>query len=328
MLQAGVGAVVKVVAQGTGLLSRRITGRMATFERVLSNNQAAEELLASLREEFKALKNEKAMARIEELKVENAALRQQVEAARNKLIQLEVRNGKKQIPVPGQDASVDTTPAVTVKVEPKQEAAKPAAPAAKQSDEAKPPKEKKPKKEKPAAEPKPGAGGAVEEPPIDVGRLDMRVGKIVEVSRHPDADSLYLEKIDCGEPAPRTVISGLVKFIPIEEMKDRYCVVLCNLKPAKMRGILSEAMVMCASSPEKVEILAPPEGSVPGDLVHVEGYPRVPDAVMNPKKKIFETVAPDLHTNGELLACYKDKSFVVPGKGPVKAQTLKNVHVK
>lgn len=328
MLQAGVGAVVKVVAQGTGLLSRRITGRMATFERVLSNNQAAEELLASLREEFKALKNEKAMARIEELKVENAALRQQVEAARNKLIQLEVRNGKKQIPVPGQDASVDTTPAVTVKVEPKLEAAKPAAPAAKQSDEAKPPKEKKPKKEKPAAEPKPGAGGAVEEPPIDVGRLDMRVGKIVEVSRHPDADSLYLEKIDCGEPAPRTVISGLVKFIPIEEMKDRYCVVLCNLKPAKMRGILSEAMVMCASSPEKVEILAPPEGSVPGDLVHVEGYPRVPDAVMNPKKKIFETVAPDLHTNGELLACYKDKSFVVPGKGPVKAQTLKNVHVK
>lgn len=328
MLQAGVGAVVKVFAQGTGLLSRRITGRMATFERVLSNNQAAEELLASLREEFKALKNEKAMARIEELKVENAALRQQVETARNKLIQLEVRNGKKQIPVPCQDASVDTTPAVTVKVEPKQEAAKPAAPAAKQSDEAKPPKEKKPKKEKPAAEPKPGAGGAVEEPPIDVGRLDMRVGKIVEVSRHPDADSLYLEKIDCGEPAPRTVISGLVKFIPIEEMKDRYCVVLCNLKPAKMRGILSEAMVMCASSPEKVEILAPPEGSVPGDLVHVEGYPRVPDAVMNPKKKIFETVAPDLHTNGDLLACYKDKSFVVPGKGPVKAQTLKNVHVK
>ncbi|KAL9703260.1 hypothetical protein quinque_006778 [Culex quinquefasciatus] len=268
---------------------------MATFERVLSNNQAAEELLASLREEFKALKNEKAAARIEELKVENAALRQQV----------------------------DTTPAVTVKVEAKQEAA---AKPAKQADDAKPPKEKKPKKEKPAADSKPGA--AVEEPPIDVGRLDMRVGKIVEVSRHPDADSLYLEKIDCGESAPRTVISGLVKFIPIEEMKDRYCVVLCNLKPAKMRGILSEAMVMCASTPEKVEILAPPEGSVPGDLVHVEGYPRVPDAVMNPKKKIFETVAPDLRTNGELVACYKDSTFVVPGKGPVKAQSLKNVNVK
>lgn len=327
MLRAGFGGVVKVVTQGNGLLSRRITGKMATFERVLSNNQAAEELLASLREEFKALKNEKAIVRIEQLKVENAALRQQVEATRNKLIQLEVQNGKPQIPIPGQDASVDTTPAVVVKVEAKQEVAKSTTPA-KQADDSKPPKEKKPKKEKPAAEPKPGAAGATEEPPIDVGRLDMRVGKIVEVSRHPDADSLYLEKIDCGEAAPRTVISGLVKFIPIEEMKDRYCVVLCNLKPAKMRGILSEAMVMCASTPEKVEILAPPEGSVPGDLVHVEGYPRVPDAVMNPKKKIFETVAPDLRTNGELVACYKDKTFVVPGKGSVKAQTLKNVNVK
>ncbi|EDS26755.1 multisynthetase complex auxiliary component p43 [Culex quinquefasciatus] len=320
MLRAGFGGVLKVVSHRTGLLSRQTTGRMATFERVLSNNQAAEELLASLREEFKALKNEKAAARIEELKVENAALRQQVEAARSKLIALEVQNGKPQIAVPGQ---VDTTPAVTVKVEAKQEAA---AKPAKQADDAKPPKEKKPKKEKPAADSKPGA--AVEEPPIDVGRLDMRVGKIVEVSRHPDADSLYLEKIDCGESAPRTVISGLVKFVPIEEMKDRYCVVLCNLKPAKMRGILSEAMVMCASTPEKVEILAPPEGSVPGDLVHVEGYPRVPDAVMNPKKKIFETVAPDLRTNGELVACYKDSTFVVPGKGPVKAQSLKNVNVK
>ena len=40
----------------------------------------------------------------------------------------------------------------------------------------------------------------------------------------------------------------------------------------RMRGVLSEAMVMCASTPEKVEILDPPTGSVPGDRVIVEGY--------------------------------------------------------
>ena len=39
-----------------------------------------------------------------------------------------------------------------------------------------------------------------------------------------------------------------------------------------MRGIVSEAMVMCASTPEKVEILAPPAGAVPGDLVRVPGF--------------------------------------------------------
>lgn len=304
---------------------------MSALERVISNNKAAEELLQSLKDEFAALKNEKAVRRIQELKVENDALRKQVEAARQKLIELETKNGKKQIPVPGQASSVVDVSPVVVKVEPKVEAEQPAA-APQKAAEGKPQKEKKPKKEKPAAEAKgpapAGGAAAAEEPPIDVGRLDMRVGKIVEVSRHPDADALYLEKIDVGEANPRTIISGLVRFVPIEEMQDRMVVVLCNLKPAKMRGILSEGMVMCASTPEKVEVLAPPAGSVPGDLVHVEGFPRVPDAVMNPKKKIFETVAPDLHTNEQLVACYKEGAFVVPGKGQVVSQTLKNVHVK
>lgn len=83
---------------------------------------------------------------------------------------------------------------------------------------------------------------------ITPSRLDIRVGKIVEVSKHPDADSLYVEKIDLGEDKPRTIVSGLVNFIPIEEMQDRLVVVLCNLKPAKMRGIESQGMVLCAST--------------------------------------------------------------------------------
>lgn len=64
--------------------------------------------------------------------------------------------------------------------------------------------------------------------------------------QHPDADSLYLEKIDIGEEEPRTVISGLAGTVPLEEMRDRMVVMLCNLKPQKMRGIESQAMVMCA----------------------------------------------------------------------------------
>lgn len=43
-----------------------------------------------------------------------------------------------------------------------------------------------------------------------MSRLDFRVGKIVQVEKHPDADSLYLEKVDVGEANPRTVVSGLV----------------------------------------------------------------------------------------------------------------------
>lgn len=110
---------------------------------------------------------------------------------------------------------------------------------------------------------------------INVSRLDMRVGKIVDVKKHPDADALYVEQIDCGEEKPRTVVSGLVKFVPIEEMQNRLLVVLCNLKPSKLRGIVSEAMVMCASTPEKVEILSPPPNSLPGDRISFANYPGI-----------------------------------------------------
>jgi len=55
-------------------------------------------------------------------------------------------------------------------------------------------------------------------------------------------------------------------------MQDRLAVFMCNLKPAKMRGIMSQGMIMCASSPEKVEILLPPAGAQIGDKVKAKGY--------------------------------------------------------
>lgn len=179
-----------------------------------------------------------------------------------------------------------------------------------------------------------GKGGRGEEAaapdrPVDISRLDLRVGKIIEVDRHPDADALYVEKIDCGDPTgPRTVISGLVKHVPIEEMKDRLVVVLCNLKPAKMRGILSEAMVMCASTPEKVELLGTPPNVKPGDRVVFDNYPGEPDTQLNPKKKIWESVAPDIKTDDNGVATYKGVEFKVAGVDGQFKSNLKNVNIR
>ena len=53
---------------------------------------------------------------------------------------------------------------------------------------------------------------------VDISRLDLRVGKIVGVKKHPDADSLYIEEVDVGEGQVRTIVSGLVKHVPIEEV--------------------------------------------------------------------------------------------------------------
>jgi tRNA-binding EMAP/Myf-like protein len=50
-----------------------------------------------------------------------------------------------------------------------------------------------------------------------------------------------------GEPEPRTIVSGLANYVTLEDMKNRMVVVLCNLKPAKLKGIMSAGMVLCAS---------------------------------------------------------------------------------
>ncbi|XP_017093788.2 aminoacyl tRNA synthase complex-interacting multifunctional protein 1 [Drosophila bipectinata] len=293
--------------------------RMAALQQIVDNNERAQALLDSIKSEMSGIQQQLVQRKKQELIKENAQLAKEIESALAQLVRLELQNGKTQIAVPGSRGLCTSAPAAPPATSEKPPAEAPAPKTAKEPKPEKKAKDKKPAAEKPAAVP---------EAPVDVGRLDLRVGKIVEVGRHPDADSLYLEKIDCGEAAPRTVVSGLVKFVPLEEMQDRLVVVMCNLKPAKMRGVTSEAMVMCASTPEKVEVLSPPAGAVPGDLVYCEGYPRQPDAQLNPKKKIFEACAPDLKTNDALVACYKGAALHVPGKGNVVAQTLKNVSVK
>ena len=85
---------------------------------------------------------------------------------------------------------------------------------------------------------------------VDVSRLDLRVGLITTAKKHPDADSLYVEVVDCGEAGTRTVVSGLVKHIPEPEMQNRLVVVVANLKPTNLKGIKSFAMVLAATGPD------------------------------------------------------------------------------
>ncbi|CAL8297727.1 unnamed protein product [Lota lota] len=175
---------------------------------------------------------------------------------------------------------------------------------------------------------KPSAAG--EEGELAPSRLDIRVGKVISVQKHPDADSLYLEKIDVGEAELRTVVSGLVAYISQEEMQDRLVLLLCNLKPQKMRGIESQAMVLCAAiegEPRRVEPLDPPEGSSPGDRVFVEGYETgKPDDKLNPKKKVWEKLQVDLKVSGECVAQWKGQHLITK-LGQVTCKTLKGGNI-
>ncbi|KAA1470003.1 nucleic acid-binding protein [Dentipellis sp. KUC8613] len=182
---------------------------------------------------------------------------------------------------------------------------------AKDAAEGKAQKKERKEKKKEGAEglegKKKDAGGKAAAPAEDAGEpipsmIDLRVGHIIDVEKHPDADGLYVEQIDFGEETgPRTVVSGLVHYIPIEQMQDKWLVGVCNLKPANMRGIKSFAMVLAATSKDGkeagIELVQPPANSNPGERVYFEEFAdKTPLSQLNPKKKIFETIQPGFTT--------------------------------
>jgi len=164
---------------------------------------------------------------------------------------------------------------------------------------------------------------------VDVSRLKILVGKIVKVKKHEQADTLYVEEIDVGEKDPRVVVSGLVKFVPIEEMQNREVVLVCNLKPSNLKGVKSEAMVLAASNSDhtQVELLVPPPGSKIGERVTFDGYSGEPDEQLNPKHKIWEAIQPDFITTDDCVATYKGTPFKTSA-GVCKVKSIKNGGIK
>lgn len=183
-------------------------------------------------------------------------------------------------------------------------------------------KQKKEKKEKKPKQPAPPPAPAVVSPCL----IDLRVGHILKAIKHPEADSLYVSTIAMGD-APgtddtaeyegqvcRTVCSGLNGLVPLEEMQGRKVVVVCNLKPVKMRGIKSSAMVLAASPRLKegeaddhkgpVELVNPPADAKAGERVYFEGWQGEPEKVLNPKKKVWETFQPGFTTTDALEVAF------------------------
>ena len=110
----------------------------------------------------------------------------------------------------------------------------------------------------------------------ELSKCDFRVGKIIWVEKNPNSENLYNEKVDIGNGEIRTIASGLQKFLKIEDLQDKLVVVLTNLRARKLAEWNSHGMVMCAETDTKsvVELLIPPKGSKPGDLISFEGFPR------------------------------------------------------
>ncbi|BAT79002.1 hypothetical protein VIGAN_02178500 [Vigna angularis var. angularis] len=180
--------------------------------------------------------------------------------------------------------------------------------------EGKPTADKEPTKPKAKPAEKEVAG---KENEISVSLLNIQVGLICKAWKHPSADSLLVEEIDVGEAKLRQVVSGLAKYFSPDELTNRRVVLITNVKPGKLRDVVSEGLVLCASNegPTVVEPLIPPEGAKIGERISFSGIDGKPEDVLNPKKKQLEKITPHLFTDDKGVATFKGIPFMTSG-GP------------
>lgn len=98
--------------------------------------------------------------------------------------------------------------------------------------------------------------------------LNIKVAKIISAEDHPDADKLYVLKIDLGKEK-RQLVAGIKKYYKKEDLIGKHICVLTNLKPAKLRGVESQGMILAGEDDKDVGLLIP-DGK-PGEQVFFEG---------------------------------------------------------
>ena len=119
----------------------------------------------------------------------------------------------------------------------------------------------------PNAPVQPAAPGPVTIRIEEFQRLALRIGRITASQEHPNADRLLVLTVDIGEPTPRQVVAGIRKSYQAAELVGKHVVVVNNLKPAMLRGIESQGMVLAASDDTGFVLVTPERAIPPGSIV-------------------------------------------------------------
>ncbi|RCK59590.1 tRNA-aminoacylation cofactor ARC1 [Candida viswanathii] len=138
--------------------------------------------------------------------------------------------------------------------------------------------------------------------------LKLQVGQIQSCKKHDASDKLYVSQVDIGHESQLQICSGLVPFLPIEEMYNRRVVVVTNMKTRKLRGEASMGMILAAekeiNDKLKVEPITPPKSSILGERLYFGGA----DSFEPPKlkDKSWEYIQPRLTTNSDRQVVFVD----------------------
>ena len=89
----------------------------------------------------------------------------------------------------------------------------------------------------------------------DFAKIELVVGTVEKCEKHPDADKLLVSQINIGKET-RQIVSGIADFYTPEEMVGKKVIVVSNLKPAKLRGIESQGMILAGSKKKMLELVS------------------------------------------------------------------------
>lgn len=88
----------------------------------------------------------------------------------------------------------------------------------------------------------------------EFAKIELKVGTVLASEKVENADKLLKSSIQIGNET-RTIVSGIAKYYKPEDIIGKQVVVVTNLKPVKLRGILSEGMILCAYNQEKDKLV-------------------------------------------------------------------------
>ncbi|OPY31062.1 MAG: Methionine--tRNA ligase [Methanomassiliicoccales archaeon PtaU1.Bin124] len=100
----------------------------------------------------------------------------------------------------------------------------------------------------------------------EFSKLNLKVAQIKDVQDHPNAEKLYVLKLDAGKEVQ--LVAGIKAWYPKDKLIGKKIVYISNLQPAKLRGVESQGMMLAAEADEKVYVLTPGDDAAPGDPVN------------------------------------------------------------
>lgn len=101
----------------------------------------------------------------------------------------------------------------------------------------------------------------------DFMNVKLMVGEIKEAEEHPNADRLFVVKVDLGEETPRQLVAGIRASYAKEDLIGKKVVVVSNLEPATIRGVESQGMILAATGDAGAVVLSPEKDVPVGSLV-------------------------------------------------------------